>query len=366
MEKEKLIPLIKQGLTLKEIGVYFGIKSPNGIKRWLDKYGLSTDKHITMRKNKGYKNNNDCDWNAIQKYYDEGYTWKDVLFKFELPNTFLYKAKKSGLFKTRTSGQSLKILYKLKKINKSPIYSDPNYRKKLSETMSRLHKEGKHPGWAHINSRKDRRSYPEQMFLNYLKNTEIYNKYRIEEKLPIGKYFLDFAIIDLKLNIEIDGSQHYRNSNSILHDEKRNQFLKSKEWKIYRIKWADFRNDAKKEISELVNFINDIDNNIDRYYIIEDIKIKNLCKFCKKEIGKQAKICRCCLSISNRKVIRPSKEDLEKLINDKTPWVKMGKMFGVTDNSVRKWCKFYSINTSKAQLVEQTPTEREDGEFESP
>ena len=50
-----------------------------------------------------------------------------------------------------------------------------------------------------------------KIFLGYFKNTEIYNQYHIEEKLPIGKYFLDFAIIDLKLNIYFVISLIYQN-----------------------------------------------------------------------------------------------------------------------------------------------------------
>jgi transposase-like protein len=43
-----------------------------------------------------------------------------------------------------------------------------------------------------------------------------------------------------------------------------------------------------------------------------------------------------------RKVERPSKEDLQKLIKD-MPITHIGKMFGVSDNSVRKWAKRYKI-----------------------
>lgn len=41
---------------------------------------------------------------------------------------------------------------------------------------------------------------------------------------------------------------------------------------------------------------------------------------------------------------RPSKEVLEELIK-KLPCTKIGSMFDVSDNAVRKWCKFYNIKT---------------------
>lgn len=48
-----------------------------------------------------------------------------------------------------------------------------------------------------------------------------------------------------------------------------------------------------------------------------------------------------------RKVIRPSKEDLEKLVNN-FPITKIGEQFGVSDNAVRKWCKCYKIGGREA------------------
>lgn len=46
--------------------------------------------------------------------------------------------------------------------------------------------------------------------------------------------------------------------------------------------------------------------------------------------------------LHTRKVIRPSKEELESLIKQ-NPMTKVGKMFNVSDQAVRKWCRDYSI-----------------------
>lgn len=46
--------------------------------------------------------------------------------------------------------------------------------------------------------------------------------------------------------------------------------------------------------------------------------------------------------IDSRKVVWPSKEELAKLIEE-LPWTKIGKMFGVTDNAVRKWARKYGL-----------------------
>jgi hypothetical protein len=50
-----------------------------------------------------------------------------------------------------------------------------------------------------------------------------------------------------------------------------------------------------------------------------------------------------CRVVARRKVSRPNKEELEKLIKENS-FVSIGKMFDVSDNAVRKWCKAYQID----------------------
>jgi len=43
-----------------------------------------------------------------------------------------------------------------------------------------------------------------------------------------------------------------------------------------------------------------------------------------------------------RKVARPSKEELEFLLRENS-WTALGRMFGVSDNAVRKWARLYGM-----------------------
>jgi hypothetical protein len=54
---------------------------------------------------------------------------------------------------------------------------------------------------------------------------------------------------------------------------------------------------------------------------------KNI-KYCSKK----------CSAISQRRIARPTREELIKL-TQKYPMTKIGKMFGVSDNAIRKWLK---------------------------
>ena len=76
------------------------------------------------------------------------------------------------------------------------------------------------------------------------------------------------------------------------------------------------------------------------------LKQKSYCKKCGKEISRGSNYCLDCYSLLNRKTERPSKEELEEylfFINGN--FTEAGKHFGVSDNSVRKWCKNYNLPT---------------------
>ena len=62
-------------------------------------------------------------------------------------------------------------------------------------------------------------------------------------------------------------------------------------------------------------------------------------------------------AIQSRKVERPSREKLEQLIMT-TSFVEIGRLYGVTDNSVRKWCKQYELPYRKKD-IEQHKREKE-------
>ena len=46
---------------------------------------------------------------------------------------------------------------------------------------------------------------------------------------------------------------------------------------------------------------------------------------------------------------KPSKEELFELIKQNS-FVSVGKMFNVSDNNIRKWCKSYGLPYTKKEL----------------
>ena len=164
------------------------------------------------------------------------------------------------------------IKYVIKSCKKRKIKLSNEHKKKISRAQIEICKKGEHQGWSFKNSDPNRRSYPEKYFVNFFELESLNKRYLIKEKLNVGKYFLDFAIIDLKLDIEIDGQQHYRSKENIEHDAKRDAYLRSLGWKIYRVCWVNVCKNSNKEKQELLTFIKNIDDRQDRYYNINDIK----------------------------------------------------------------------------------------------
>lgn len=179
-------------------------------------------------------------------------------------------------------------------------------------------------------------SYPELYF------TDVFNKNNVDitKFYRIALYELDFCILDKKIDIEIDGEQHYLDVKIIESDKRRNKYLEELGWDIIRIRWADYKlldGLSKKEyINNLISYINGLIENKPTFEIPDRNKY---CK-CGKIIYKDSKSCMECYSIRQRKVDRPSLEQL--LIDIKnTNYVLTGKKYGVSDNAIRKWIKKY-------------------------
>lgn len=69
------------------------------------------------------------------------------------------------------------------------------------------------------------------------------------------------------------------------------------------------------------------------------------CKTCGKEIEKnKTGLCRNCYN--NSIINYPDKTELEEIINYfNGNFTRVGRHYGVTDNAVRNWCKFYGMST---------------------
>ena len=57
------------------------------------------------------------------------------------------------------------------------------------------------------------------------------NGHRFRRQVPIGPYIADFACLDARLVVEVDGGQHFE---EVGYDERRAMWLESRGYRVYR------------------------------------------------------------------------------------------------------------------------------------
>jgi very-short-patch-repair endonuclease len=213
-----------------------------------------------------------------------------------------------------------------------------SHKKLISEGLKKAHKEGRHPGWGHINENANK-SYPERRFSKILDSFGYYEKFNIREHFRFGKYTLDFAIIDLKIDIEIDGQQHFRTQKLIEKDRERDLYLERNGWLVYRIAWLELLHIREKTINDFNHWINDMDRKISRKYNINEVKY--LIKMPEPKYGNREDYIRGRREESDKKY----KEIIVEAINSdidfsKFGWVnRVSGITGIKSQKVHKWMK---------------------------
>ena len=233
-------------------------------------------------------------------------------------------------------------------------------------------------------------------FIKEIKNVvddEGYEQYVLCQ-YPIQRYVVDYVDVINMIAININGD--YWHANPLLYDsdnlgklqkinvrqdKNKRIFLEKNNWKVVdiwesEIYWnkvlvieklravgiTEARLDYTQE--EKVQFLHcspfsDWSTTLKKLWFKKDRKPK-------KESQKITKVCKCgkefvcvkrekreqkycskeCFYRFNTNENKPLKEELEKLIKDFS-FVRLGKRFGVSDNTIKKWCKNYGIITGK-------------------
>lgn len=71
--------------------------------------------------------------------------------------------------------------------------------------------------------------------------------------------------------------------------------------------------------------------------------VKKYCKDCGREVLKTSTYCPICSAKHKRKVNRPTKEELLLNFKELKNICKIGELYNVSDNAVRRWLKYYNL-----------------------
>lgn len=98
-------------------------------------------------------------------------------------------------------------------------------------------------------------------------------------------------------------------------------------------------------------FIKRVDN-VHKCMTESTVQIRSICPNCGNLKSERAKLCISCYKF-DKSLKLPSKKELEQLVFTLKNFSKISKIYGVSDNAVRKWCRKYGLpyKTSDLKLL---------------
>lgn len=192
--------------------------------------------------------------------------------------------------------------------------------------------------------RRSNMSYPEQQFIKFLEEKGYSEKFLIEREKSVYPYFIDFAFTDLKIAIEIDGSQHLEEDRKRRDDEK-DKLLQSQGWRVIRIAESIVKTDWNLLQQTIEKYINlETEETFEKIGIVKALKTREKVK--RNENG---------LSEKQQKrqdeflAALPNRDILLQQVTTMS-FTKVGEIYGVTDNCIRKWCDKLDIPRTKYKM----------------
>jgi len=169
-------------------------------------------------------------------------------------------------------------------------------------------------------------SYLEQWFFDEcIQKFDLFKKYDIVNEYCESPYFIDFAFMNIKVAVELDGKQHFIHGETRKgHDNKKDAYLDEKGWTVFRIGYSE---NTQKTINEFLKFISNIDVGLK--------KLENRV-FKYKEVNKKAK----------RSWLEYLKEQKMKLLEMNKPLIELVKTSNI-DFTKNGWISKVAILIDK-------------------
>jgi len=191
-------------------------------------------------------------WKEIQKFYDLEGSYRKIRDKFGASMQTISKAVKRGDLVTRTISEGVKLD---RKLNPDKYIQSGEVKKRISKSMIKYLEDNPDKVPYLLNSSNNGPSYPEIYFNGVFKKRNLkYDRY-----FRLGIYHIDFAFLDRKIAIEVDGEQHYVDIKQIESDIRKNKKLEDNGWDLIRIRWSKYMKLEKEEkdifITKLINYI---------------------------------------------------------------------------------------------------------------
>ena len=263
----------------------------------------------------------------IRLYVNESYSIKDLRKKFQVQSTDIKNILGD---KVRSLSDANKLAHKKYPENfKHTEESKKIMREKRLEFMKNNPEK---TAWRLSNV-----SYPEKLCIEYIEKNGLDKNHSIVREYSVFPYFIDFAFVNEMVAVEIDGSQHLLPERKE-SDNKKDELLNELGWVVIRVSEKEIKTNINDVFDQILTILK-TKPKINNHRIGLVVKPKKRQKKERNEFGfteKQIQSIK-----SQRRADRPSLEELKTLISEHG-YVGTGKMFGVSDNAIRKWLGSYS------------------------
>lgn len=257
-------------------------------------------------------------------YFDDKLSINEIIKKGHKRNHIDFVL--SGI--TRSKSQASKLAHK--KYPKKFKFSEETKQKMRKKRLEYLKKHPFENAWRRTNL-----SYIEKLFQNLINKNNLSKKYDIIREYCEFPFYIDFAFLNIKLAVEIDGSQHWRNEENKKRDIRKNCFLTKKGWRVYRVPSFKLKNDFLNTEIDFISYLKNIDfkpkifiyeKEILHYSFIKDKKREKIEDRKQERLKKQIK------KFKDRKKV------LEKIDLTKRGWLsKLSKLWKISHSQAKRY-----------------------------
>lgn len=181
------------------------------------------------------------DWKKIQESYNEGKSLTDLTVEFGITKANLCKGARRGDLILRSKSEAAKLYLK-----KNPRKHTDDTKKKISK-IRREYLEQNPDKVPYRLNHSSKKSYPEKVFENALIASSITD---YTYNYPFGIYQFDFAFVEDKIDVEIDGSTHLQDK-VIEIDTRRDKLAKESGWRVLRFTAKEVKDNVIECINRL-------------------------------------------------------------------------------------------------------------------
>jgi len=183
-------------------------------------------------------------------------------------------------------------------------------------------------------------SYGEKQLHDLFVKHHIYEQYDVISEYCEHPYFLDFAFVNEKVDVEFDGHWHFTSERQVI-DKKRDDYLQQKGWRVFRVAYHELET---FDVQKLIDFVGNPNEKQHGYDLIKYHEIRKQRRLQKSQRQLQKK--------EERDKIRcyVVKQQIQQVLNSnidfsKYGWVtKASKVIKITPQKVKGWMKRFMFD----------------------